>query len=71
MESNTNPEESKAEDQLDGNHSKVTRLFVWGSNEKKQLGLNSDLFDDLGTDEANSNNNADHRSNHASSNAGS
>ena len=45
-------EESKTEET-----SKVTRLFVWGCNEKKQLGLNSDnLFDDVGTDEANSNN---------------
>ena len=57
-------EESKTEET-----SKVTRLFVWGCNEKKQLGLNSDnLFDDVGTDEANSNND---RSNQASSNNGS
>ena len=47
---------------------KLTRLFVWGCNEKKQLGLNSDLFDDVGTDEANSNG---ARSGPASSAAGS
>ena len=33
----------------------MTRLFVWGCNEKKQLGLTSDLFDEVATDEAASN----------------
>ena len=51
-----------------GAGTKVTRLFVWGCNEKKQLGLSSDLFDDQGTDEANSNG---ARSGPASSTAGS
>ena len=46
----------------------LTRLFVWGCNEKKQLGLNSDLFDDMATDEATS---ANDKSGPASSNAGS
>lgn len=34
---------------------KVTRLFVWGCNDKKQLGLNQELTEGSGTDEVNSN----------------
>ena len=73
-EHNTGKEQQSAEEIKQGDDqtaavmSKITRLFVWGCNEKKQLGLNSDLFDDQGTDEANSNG---ARSGPASSTAGS
>ena len=62
------PNPDQQNESLEHSSTKMTRLFVWGSNEKKQLGLSLDLFDDVATDEANSNND---RSGHASSNAGS
>lgn len=54
VDEDTETEEIKKEQT---SSSKVTRLFVWGSNERKQLGLNSEIYDEAadGTDEGNSN----------------